>query len=173
MKTGILLIAVIVTFAADDTFAQSRRPSETVKSFYEFSSSRSSTFDRRHVEARKRWYTSELYQLFLEQLKKDEAELKVHPTDKPFFGDGLDFQPLHELCHVGGKSYAYRRSVGRTVVEKSVAYVDVTFFYPRACNIPPEVWRVKLQRAQGRWLITDWIYPDKSSLVGDMKAVQD
>ena len=170
MKTGILLIAVIVALAAGETLAQSRGPSETVKSFYEFSSSRSSPFDRRHVEARKRWYTSELYQLFLEQLKKDEAELKAHPTDKPFFGDGLDFQPWHEQCQAGGRSYAFSRHVGRATVERKVATVEVIFSYPKMCGIKASIYRVKLENDGRRWLIADWVWPEGSSLAADMKT---
>jgi hypothetical protein len=173
MKTGIFLIAVIVTFAAGDTFAQSRGPSETVKSFYQFSSSRSSTFDRRHVEARKRWYTPELYQLFLEQLKKDEVELKANPTDKPFFGDGLDFQPWHEQCQAGGRSYAFSRHVGLAMVEGKVATVEVVFSYPKMCGIKASVYRVKLENNGRRWLISDWVWSEGSSLAADMKANQD
>ena len=170
MKTGILLIALIVAFATGDTFAQSRGPSETVKSFYTFSSSRSSTFDRRHVEARKRWYTSELYRLFLDQLKKDEAELKAHSTDKPFFGDGLDFQPWHERCQAGGRSYAYSRHVGRAFIEGKVATVEVVFSYPKMCGIKASVYRVKLENDGKRWLIADWVWPEGSSLAADIKA---
>ena len=169
MKAKVLLITVIITFASASSLAQSRGPSDTVKSFYRFSSARSNLFDRRHVESRKSWYTNELYQLFLEQLKKDEANLKANPTDKPFFGDGLDFEPLHETCNAGGKSHPYTRRVGKAVVESSIAYVDVIFSYPSACKSPAVSWRVKLQRAAGKWLIADWIYPDKSSLVGDMQ----
>ena len=170
MKTEILFVAIIVAIGVVPAYAQSRGPSKTVASFYEFSNARSNLFNRRHIESRKGWYTNELFQLFLEQLKKDELNLRAHPTDKPFFGDGLDFEPLHELCNAGGKSYPFSRKLGRTVVEKSVAYVDVTFFYSRACKIPADVWRVKLQRVGGRWFIADWIWPEGSSLAADMKA---
>lgn len=170
MTTKLLLIAVTITFVSAGTLAQNRGPSETVKSFYRFSSAHSNLFNRRHVESRKSWYTNELYHLFLEQLKKDEANLKAHPTDKPFFGDGLDFEPLHELCNAGGKSYSYTRRVGRAKVKGQSAFVDVTFSYPSACTEPAIVWQVELKRLGGKWLIADWIWPEGSSLTADMKA---
>ncbi len=170
IKEEILFVAIMVALLAIPAYSQRRGPAATVKAFYRFSSARSNIFDRRHIELRKGWYTNELYHLFLDQLKKDEAHLRAHPTDKPYFGDGLDFEPLHELCNAGGKSYPYSRKVGRPVVEKSVAYIDVTFFYPRACKIPADVWRVKLQRVGSRWFIADWIWPEGSSLAADMKA---
>ena len=170
MTKKVLLIAVIFTLASASSLAQSRGPSETVKSFYRFSSAHSGLFNRRHIESRKSWYTNELYQLFLEQLKKDEANLKAHPTDKPFFGDGLDFEPLHELCYAGGKSYSYSRRVGRSQMKGESAYVDVTFSYPTACTEPAVVWQVELKRVGGKWLIADWIWPEGSSLAADMKA---
>ena len=112
MKEAILFVAIMVALLAVPAYAQSRGPADTVKAFYRFSSSHSNVFDRRHIELRKNWYTKELYQLLLDQLQKDEANLRAHPTDKPFFGDGLDFEPLHELCYAGGKSYPYARCVG-------------------------------------------------------------
>lgn len=170
MTIGLLLIAVIVVSGAMGALAQGRSPYQTVKIFYEFSIARPSVFNRQHIEARKRWYTHDLYRLFLEELQEQEANLKAHPTDKPFFGDGLDFEPLHELCQAGGRSHAYTRRIGKASVEGKSAYVDVTFSYPQACNIPADVWRVKLEKVGGRWLLADWIYSDGSSLVGDMKA---
>lgn len=172
MTTKVLLIAIIFTLSSASTLAQSRGPSETVKSFYRFSSAHSGLFNRRHIELRKSWYTNELYQLFVEQLKKDEANLKAHPTDKPFFGDGLDFEPLHEPCNAGGKSYPYTRRVGSAELKDQSAFVEVTFSYPSQCTEPAIVWRVELKRVGRKWLIADWIWPEGSSLATDMKANQ-
>lgn len=170
MKEEILFVAIMVALIAVPAYSQNRGPADTVKAFYRFSSARSNVFDRRHIESRKSWYTNELYQLFLDQLKKDEANLRAHPTDKPFFGDGLDFEPLHELCNAGGKSYPYSRRVGRSQMKGESAYVEVTFSYPTACTEPAIVWRVELKRVGGKWLIADWIWPEGSSLAADMKA---
>src|SRR4051812_33250648 len=100
MKANIISIAFLILVSSTAVFSQTRGPAETVKAFYKYSNARSDIFDRRHIESRKQWYTPGLYQAFLNQLRKDQAHLKKHPTDKPFFGDGLDFQPLNEACDV-------------------------------------------------------------------------
>ncbi|HUR98202.1 MAG TPA: hypothetical protein VMZ26_09085 [Pyrinomonadaceae bacterium] len=154
-------------------FAQSTAPDATVRAFYAYSNARSSTFNRRHIELRKKWYTPALYAAFLRQLAEDETHLKANPTDKPFFGDGLDFRPLDEPCGVGDRTYKRVQSVYRSQMTPSRADVEVKFAYPAACGDAggkPIIYKVNLQKIGGKWLINDWTYDNGSTLVGDMKS---
>jgi len=172
MISRAFISVVIVATASLGALAQSTAPDATVRAFYAYSNPRSSTFDRRHIELRKKWYTPALYAAFLRQLAEDEAHLKAFPTDKPFFGDGLDFRPLDEPCKVGERSYKRVQSVFRSQMTASRAEVEVKFAYPAACieGGPPIIYKVNLQKTGGRWLINDWNYDDGHTLVGDMKS---
>jgi hypothetical protein len=163
---------VIIAIASLAALAQSAAPDATVRAFYAYSNSRSSTFNRRHIELRKKWYTPALYAAFLKQLAEDEAYLKTHPDDKPFFGDGLDFRPLEEPCEVGDRSYKRVQSVYRSQMTTSRAEVEVKFAYPGACThgYQPIIYKVNLQKVSGKWLINDWTYEDGRTLVGEMKS---
>jgi hypothetical protein len=169
MKARTAFSFVLILLFATAALSQAAGPAETVRAFYRFSNARSSVFSRRHIESRKRWYTPELYRLFIEALRKENAFLKQHPDEKPFFGDGLDFRPLQEPCHANGKAYDRSQSITRTDAKHNQAYVDVNFAYPKACTEEPIVYRVQLKRLSGRWLIDDWIYSDGTTLTRDMK----
>jgi hypothetical protein len=154
------------------TFAYSQTPQATVRAFYAYSNSHSSTFNLRHIESRKQWFTPALYKALRKQLSDDAANLKVDPDQKPLFGDGLTFRPLDEPCQVGERSYKRVQTVGRTEIIRSTATVDVTFAYPKAC-VPatePILYQVNLRRIGGRWLIDNFTYDDGSTLIGDMKS---
>jgi hypothetical protein len=155
--------------SAAAVFAQNPGPEETVKAFYKYSNARSSTFNGRHIELRKQWYTPALYNAFRAQLREDRAYLKKNPTDKPFFGDGLDFMPLDEPCEANGKSYRRSWSVSRRDIRKIRAYIDVKFAYPKECNIEPVYYRVGLQQIGGKWLIDDWTYSTGMTLRREMR----
>lgn len=173
MKTKLILLAITFLLATSAAFSQGTEPQITVREFYTYSNARSSTFNRRHVELRKKWYTAELYKALIAQVDEDAAYLKKNPTDKPYFGDGLTFRPLDEPCQVGERSYKRVQNVGRTEILNSAATVDVSFAYPKACvpAIAPVVYKVNLKRVGGKWLIDDWTYDDGSTLVGEMKKV--
>ena len=168
-KKAILVVFCIAAAVASAVHAQSLDPLQTVKAFYKYSDARSDLFDRRHIESRKQWYTHRLYQAFDSQLARDRAYLRKHPSDKPFFGDGLDFKPLNERCEAGGKYYSRSESLGRQRLTGSRAQVDAIFTYPKACSIEPVHYRFKLIKLQGRWLIDDLVYPDGSTLTGSMR----
>jgi hypothetical protein len=169
-----VVIIVIITIASFTVLSQTSGsgPDAAVRAFYAYSNARSSTFNRRHIELRKKWYTQDLYTALVKQLEEDQAHLKTHPTDKPYFGDGLDFRPLDEPCEVGDRSYKRTQSIVRTEVIRSRAEVDVKFAYPATCTSggEPIVYTVNLRKMAGKWLIDDWSYPDGSTLVGDMKS---
>ena len=169
MKIRIIFIALLLLACAAPTQPQTRSPADTVRAFYKFSNARSPVFNRRHIESRKRWYTPDLYQLFLEELREQTALLKQHPDEKPFFGDGLDFRPLHEPCKANGKSYDRSQSISRSEAGKNRAYVDVKFAYPGVCTEEPIYYRVNLRKLGGRWLIDDWTYSSGKTLTREMK----
>lgn len=169
MRTKIFLAVFILTITVTAAVSQTLSPAETVAAFYKYSNARSSTFNDRHIQSRKQWYTPALYNLFLLELKKEKAMLKAHPDDKPFFGDGLTFRPMDEPCEANGRSYSRTQSIGRVSIGKTRSYIDVKFAYPKACNIDPIFYRVNLQKIGGKWLISDWTYSSGMTLTREMR----
>ena len=169
MKIRTVFIALLLLACAAPILPQTRGPADTVRAFYKFSNARSPVFDRSHIESRQRWYTPELYRLFLEELREQTDFLKQHPDEKPFFGDGLDFQPLNEPCKANGKNYQRSQSISRSEAGKNRAYVDVKFAYPGVCTEEPIYYRVNLRKLGGRWLIDDWTYSDGTTLTQEMR----
>jgi hypothetical protein len=171
MITKYLTIAFVVLIITTASPAQHASPVETAKSFYQYSNAHSTEFNKRHVELRKQWYTPSLYRAFQEQLRKDATQKKQHPTDKPFFGDGLDFAPLNEPCEANGKSFQRSISFSSDKTGKSLATVNVKFAYPKACadGSEPIVFKVKLLKVSEKWLIADWIYPDGKPLTQEIE----
>lgn len=170
MRVRTVLAVTVVLICAASALSQTSEPAETVRAFYRFSNARSPIFNRRHIESRKRWYTPALYRLFREELRKQTDFLKQHPDEKPFFGDGLDFRPLHESCQANGKSYPRSQSISRTEVTGQSANVDVKFAYPQACSEEPIYYRVQLKKLNGKWLIDDWSYTSGVTLTREMKG---
>ena len=152
------------------TSAQSNSPKTVVVAFYKFDSANSQIFNRRNIDARKRWLSTELYRLFNKELERESAYLKENPTDKPHFGDGLPFQPLDEVCELNGKSYRRSISYGQVTVKGDLGNVDVYFRYPKGCKIPDILYAVNMEKELGRWVISDIRYiADNTSLVEDLK----
>ena len=169
MRIRIGVIAIFVLLCGATTLSQTLGPAATVQAFYRFSNSRSAVFNRKHIESRKRWYSPELYRLFLEELRKEESFLRQHPDEKPFFGDGLTFRPLDEPCQANGKSYQRSQSISRTESGKNRAYVDVKFAYPEACSEALIYYRINLRKLGGRWLIDDLTYSNGQTLAREMR----
>ena len=169
MKKHILLIAILLSLSAVASFAQQTTPKAAAASFYKFDRSNSQTFNRRNIDLRKRWFSTELYKLLLNELKREAAYIKANPTDKPHFGDGLPFQPLDETCDLNGKSYRRTISYGTVTVKGDAGNVDVYFKYPKGCNIPDVLYAVNMDKEKGRWVISDVRYfPGDTSLVEDL-----
>ena len=167
MKTRILLLVVLTALFALMSMAQS--PATTVSAFYQFDRSHSQIFNRRNVDARKKWFSKELYNLFLYELKRENEYLKKNPTDKPYFGDGLPFQPIDETCKAG------RRNLHRTVVVKSAdlegnrAVVTASFPYPKPCkDTDAPTYTIGLIRQGSVWVIDDVNYGDDRALKQDL-----
>jgi hypothetical protein len=169
MKSRYISIALLILISVSAAFSQNAGPVETVRSFYKYSNARSDIFDKRHVESRKQWHTPALYRAFRDQLRKDRAQKKKCPTDKPFFGDGLTFSPFNEPCEVNGRSYQRFSSISAKSIGKNRATVNVKFAYPKACTEDqPIYYQVNLSKINGKWLIDDWTYSDGMALTREM-----
>ena len=144
-----------------------------VAAFYQYDSTHSQVFNRRNIDARKRWFSAELYKLLINELAREKEYLKANPTDKPHFGDGLPFRPLDEACEANGRTYRRQISYGQVTVKGDNGNVDVYFKYPKACNIPDILYAVNMSKENGRWVIDDIRYiPDNTSLVEDLTRTE-
>ena len=170
LKHRFLVFIAIVAAAAGTSFAQKSTTLAVVQAFYDFDAKNSQTFGRAAIDARKKWFSSELYQLFLNEIKREKEYLKKNPTDKPHFGDGLPFRPLDETCHLGRIRYKHAISYGTVTVKGDAANVDVYFKYPKGCNIPDILCALNMEKEKGRWVISDIrFFPGDTSLVDDLK----
>ena len=165
MRNFAFAILIIASLSAL-TLAQQSTPKSAVESFYSFDRSHSQVFNRQNVDARRRWFSPELYGLFRTELRREAAYLKSNPYDKPYFGDGMPFQPYDEICRAG--MLQLRRSI---VVRQEFrrgdrAAATAKFVYPRACKDggEPIVYTIGLRRKNGRWAIDDVNYGEDTSL---------
>jgi hypothetical protein len=163
MKTiNLILIALLPCACASSLLAQRSSPKTALEAFYKFDRSHSQTFNRSNINARKQWFSSELYSLLLNELKRDAAYLKKNPTDKPFFGDGLPFQPLQEKCEAG----KYRALIIKQDFLKGDRAVELAgFAYPKPCKQPdPVVYTIGMFKLGGKWVIDDINYGEDTTL---------
>lgn len=168
-KSKLLFCTFLLLSVSIAAFGQANSPLASVKAFYKYDRSHSQVFNRKNIEARRRWFSNELYALFQKELKREAEYLKKNPTDKPHFGDGLPFQPLDESCEVKGKSYRRSITFGQVTVKGEVGNVDVYFKYPKACSLPDILYAVNVEKERGRWVISDIRYiADNTSLVEDL-----
>ena len=166
MRKNRILSIFVVTFALfSQTPAQNSTPKATAEAFYGYDLSHPQTFNRRNVDARKRWFSAELYSLFLNELKREEAFLKSNPGEKPFFGDGLPFRPLQENCQNGPNGRARRATVKQETRKGGRAVATVTFAYPKPCPNPdPVLYTLGMIRTRSGWVIDDINYGEDTTL---------
>ena len=168
-RSNIVVGLALMLAGSVGAVAQAAGPRDAVTAFYKYDAAHSQVFTRTDIDARRRWFSDELYKLFLKELDREKEYLVRNPTDKPHFGDGLPFRPLDEACELNGKSYRRTISYGRVTTKGDLGNVDVYFKYPKACNIPDVLYAVNLSRERGRWVIDDIRYiADNSSLVEDL-----
>jgi hypothetical protein len=172
MKKSGLLVAFLLLVCSTISLAQTGTPESALTTFIKFSRSQPQTFNSKGVEIRKRYFTDSLYKLFLNELKRQNAYLKKNPSDMPFFGDGVPFQPIDETCEAGKRSFHYTYTVGKGSVSGDSATVPVNFVYPKACNIPPIVYMFKMANAKAGWLIDDVDYGDGKTLLADLNRAE-
>jgi hypothetical protein len=90
---------VICVFASSSTAQNS--PHGAVEQFYRFDGTHSQIFNRRNIDARRRWFTDTLYYQLRNELKRQIVFERENPGAKPHFGDGLPFRPWDETCQSG------------------------------------------------------------------------
>ncbi len=160
---GAILMSLIATLTAT---AQSSAPKTVIEAFYRYDQAHSQVFNRTTIDARRKWFTPELYRLFQTELKREAEYLKKNPTDKPYFGDGLPFQPLQEPCETGGgKSLGRKLSLKQDSQNGNRSVVLATFAYPKPCSDPnPVVYTIGLVRGKTGWQIDDINYGEDTTL---------
>jgi hypothetical protein len=128
-------------------------------------------FNRRSIDARKAWVSPELYRLFQNELRRQAAYLKKNPTDKPYFGDGLPFQPLDETCKAGRREFRRKLVIKQEFQRRTHAAATATFAYPRACTDGGDkiVYTIGLIKVNDRWVIDDLNYGEDTTLKERLK----
>jgi len=172
MKKLLLLAAIFVLSLSSNAISQTSAPETDLAAFIKFSRSMKQDFNKQGVEARKRWFSAPLYKLFLNELKRQDEFLKKNPSDMPYFGDGVPFQPIDETCEAGKRSFRYSYTVGKSAVADESATVPVTFAYPAACKIPPIVYKFKIVKSKTGWLVDDVDYGHGKTLVADLNRAE-
>ena len=172
MKKLLLLVALFVLSLSSNVVSQTNSPETEIAAFIKFSRSMRQDFNSRGVESRKRWFSRPLYELFLNELKRQDEYLKKNPSDMPYFGDGVPFQPIDETCEAGKRSFRYTYTVGKGLVTGDSATVPVTFAYPAACKIPPIIYKFKVIKSKAGWLVDDVDYGDGKTLVADLHRAE-
>ena len=164
-----LFAPLVLAIFATSAFAQTNTPLATVDAFYRFDRTHSQAFNRANIDARKQWLSNELYSLFRKELKREEAYLKKNPTDKPYFGDGLPFQPYDETCKAGRKTLHKALATRHDQENGKSARILATFAFPKPCkNRDATTYTLALVKAKTGWLIDDVLYEDNRSLKGDL-----
>jgi hypothetical protein len=162
-----LAVSLFVLVAMVSTFGQGGSPKAAIEAFYKFDQSHSQTFNRQNIVARKQWFTPELYRLLLNELKRDAEYLKKNPGDKPYFGDGLPFQPLQEKCEAG-KGRVVR--IKQDFLKDDRAVELAGFVYPKPCKDPdPVVYTIGMFKVGGKWVIDDINYGEDTTLKQRLK----
>lgn len=165
-----LTLAAIFVVLAAAAFGQANRPIDAVKSFYAYDRTHSQYFSRTAIDARRKWFSDDLYKLFLFELKRQREFERKHPNEKPYFGEGLPFKPYDELCTVGKQKLHKQLSFRADAEDTNVATVLVTFAFPAPCTDPDStVYTFQMVKSATGWVIDNVIYDKDSNLVTDLK----
>jgi hypothetical protein len=165
-KTNLFLLISICGLLSFSGFGQTKTAKQQafiiVSEFYKVHRQRSNHFNLREVKARKKWFSRELYGLFLNELKREKEYLKRYPTNKPLFGEGLSFQPWEE-CISEGEFYRNWYKVGKTSVNRNKAVVNVSFYNPQKCENGGLIsaHTVELIKEKNKWVINDFVFPSR------------
>ena len=165
-----ILLATLFAILSMGAAAQKATPVAVVKAFYAYDRAHSQTFNRRNIDARKAWFSAELYSLFRNELRRETAYLKRNPSDKPYFGDGLPFQPIDETCKAGRRELHKSVAVKPAFQKGDRAAVTTTFAFPKPCkDWDATTYTIGLVKGNAGWLIDDVNYGDERSLKVDLK----
>ena len=161
-KIDLTHIGAVILFVATASYAQLSSPKAALEAFYKYDRSHSQTFNRKNIDARRQWYSTELYRLLLNELQRDAEYLKKNPGDKPYFGDGLPFQPIQENCEQGLKRGLI---IKQDFHQGDRATLTATFAYPKPCKAAdPIVYTVGMIRGHKSWVIDDINYGEDTTL---------
>jgi len=165
MKTFGLFFIPIIFMIACLTAAAQNTPKSAAEAFYKFNRSHSQNFNRQNIDLRKQYFSPELYRLFLNELKRESAYLKKNPGDKPYFSDGLPFQPLQEKCEDGPSGHYRGLVIKQEFQQAARSVVTATFAYPKPCRqSEPVVYTIGMIKSGGKWVIDDINYGEDTSL---------
>ena len=161
ISISLFIMAWALPVAAQNT------PNASLEAFYKFDRSHSQTFNRVNINARRQWFSAELYSLLINELKRDAEYLKKNPGDKPYFGDGLPFQPLQEKCEAGQDRILQIKQD----FQKDDRSVELAgWAYPKPCKDPaPIVYTIGMFKVGGRWVIDDINYGEDTTLKQRLK----
>lgn len=163
-------LITIVAAAAALGSAQSNGPVDAVRSFYALDRNHSKWFTSASIEARKKWFSADLYNLFLNELKREKEFLRRHPGEKTYFADGLPFRPYDEICNAERQKLHKQLKFDAEAVDARSVTVIVTFAYPPPCKEPDDtVYKLKMIKTPGGWVIDNVVYDADSDLVRDLK----
>jgi hypothetical protein len=165
-----VMTLVTVLSAAGSSFAQHRNvsPSQAVRSFYRFHYSHDMGFAKHNVARRRRWLTQTLFQLLINEFRRDEQYAKGHPNEiyVPYMeGDPFTDSQVHPT--------SFR--IGRSEVAGNKATVAVLMVWSAGSREGPDKrnLRIQLLRIRGKWLIDNVVNRDDGNdLVADLKRTE-
>lgn len=164
---------MLIFTASVAIYPQVSGPKAAVIAFYKYDRAHSQVFNRRNIEARRSWFSDELYRLLLAELEREASYIKENPDDKPYFGDGLPFQPIDEPCRQGRIVMHRKPTIGEIESDGNSAKVKVLFAYPRICVGSDDVeYTLKLVWSNKRWLIDNVVYSEDADLVKDLNRAE-
>ena len=134
----------------------------TVRSFYQFHFAHNKNFTPRNVQERKRWLTPELYNLLLQELKREAEESKAHPDEAPYF-EGDPFTDSQE--------YPDSFRVGKSDVNGDTSKVTVTLLWSARTSRGRDKRDivVEVTKSGAGWLINDIVNNQGRRLRDELK----
>ncbi len=82
-KTRIALVGAVIALLSASTFAQNDTPTGGAKAFYAYHRTHNIGFSRASIDARKKWFSDDLYKLFLNELKREKEFLTIFAFPLP------------------------------------------------------------------------------------------
>lgn len=151
----IAILVLTLLFSVSGLADDAAEAKAVVQSFYKVQTFRNDGFNVQLINKRKRWFTSELHNLYLKTVRLEDAWEKKHPDEKPEFL-GLGFHPQEEM-------YPQVATVGKSVVTGKTGLVDVNFYYVEKNKKRTfhDKYVIELKKQGSKWLINDIIYDGK------------
>lgn len=126
---------------------------------------RRAEFNERNVKLWRPTITPELHDALLYELKRTDEFVKAHPGEKPHFEGGDPFVEFSD-------GYPNDFRILKTDADGERATVQVKFSGRSPAGKWDATQTYEVKRIEGRWLISDALYEDKSSLLKDLKRAE-